>query len=103
MNHFKVDPGREGDFENGWRNRPSYLAKVPGFIHFALLGGDEPGEYISHTIWESREAFVNRAQSEAFRKAHSAGMPECTLAKHPRARFCTAVLAKGASVVKRRA
>ncbi len=102
MNHFRVNPGREAEFEEGWRTRPSYLAAVPGFVHFALLRGDEPGEYISHTIWESREAFVNWAQSEAFRKAHAVGMPDGILATHPRARFYSAVLAEGAPIVPAR-
>ncbi|WP_322819297.1 antibiotic biosynthesis monooxygenase [Tepidiforma sp.] len=102
MNQFKVNPGREADFEAGWKTRESYLSEVPGFVHFALLKGDEPGDYISHTIWESRQAFVNWTQSDVFRKAHAGGMPEGILATHPRARFYEAVLEQGASLVPTR-
>lgn len=102
MNQFRVNPGREADFEAGWKTRESYLSEVPGFVHFALLKGDEPGDYISHTIWESRQAFVNWTQSDVFRKAHAGGMPEGILATHPRARFYEAVLEQGASLIPTR-
>lgn len=92
MNQFKINEGREADFENGWRTRESYLQQVPGFVHFALLKGDEPGDYVSHTIWQSREAFLAWAQSDAFRKAHGGGMGEGIVDGHPRARFYDAVI-----------
>lgn len=99
MNQFKIVEGREADFENGWRNRESYLQTVPGFVHFALLKGDDPGDYISHTIWQSREAFLGWAQSEAFRKAHGGGMGEGIIDGHPRARFYDAVLTEGTPII----
>lgn len=92
MNHFEVAEGRESAFEEGWRSRASYLEDVPGFLQFALLKGDERGEYISHTTWESRDAFLAWAQSDAFRKAHAMGLPDGTLAGHPRARFWESVM-----------
>ena len=49
---------------------------MPGFVQFALLKGDEPGDYVSHTIWVNREAFIAWAQSDAFRAAHSMALPE---------------------------
>src|SRR5690606_17650028 len=73
MNNFKVNPGREADFETQWRSRESYLDGVPGFIEFALLKGDEPGEYVSHTVWQDREAFIAWTQSQAFTSAHRQG------------------------------
>jgi heme-degrading monooxygenase HmoA len=43
-------------------------------MQFALVRGkdDEDGthRYASHTTWETRQAFVDWTQSEAFRKAH---------------------------------
>ena len=39
MNRFNVRPGREGDFEDQWRNRETYLKGVDGFVAFALLRG----------------------------------------------------------------
>lgn len=98
MNQFKIVEGREAEFENGWRTRESYLQQVPGFVHFALLKGDDPGDYISHTIWQSREAFLAWAQSEAFRKAHGGSMGEGIIDGHPRARFYDSVLTEGASI-----
>ena len=70
MNRFSIAEGREEDFERSWRERDSYLDSVPGFQKFALLKGDSPGEYISHSTWESREAFVAWTESDVFRKAH---------------------------------
>ena len=73
MNRFQVAPGREADFEAAWRNRESYLHGVPGFVQFALLKSDSPGEYISHTTWQDREAFLAWTRSQAFIAAHRQG------------------------------
>lgn len=73
MNRFKVNAGREDDFESQWRQRESYLDDVPGFVSFALLKGDAAGEYISHTTWKDRESFMAWTQSEAFARAHRQG------------------------------
>ena len=82
MNRFRIAPGREADFEALWRNRNSYLGEVPGFVEFHLLRGPSQSEgvlYASHSIWQSREAFENWTNSEAFRKAHAQGRaPEGT-------------------------
>ncbi len=50
MNRFQVAEGREGEFEEIWRTRDSYLKEVDGFREFNLLRG-EGGDFISHTIW----------------------------------------------------
>jgi heme-degrading monooxygenase HmoA len=92
MNQFQVNPERAAEFEEGWRTRESYLDGFQGFIGFALLKGDEPGDYVSHSMWDSREAFMAWATSDAFRKAHAMRMPDGILAGHPRARFYEAVL-----------
>lgn len=92
MNQFQVNAARTADFETAWRTRESYLQGFAGFVQFSLLRGDEPGDYISHTIWESRDAFLAWTQSEAFRAAHSARMPDGVLDGHPRARFYDAVI-----------
>ncbi len=68
MNNFKVNPEKGEDFETVWRTRESHLQGVPGFVQFALLKGDDAGDYISHSTWESREAFTNSAKSEGFRQ-----------------------------------
>jgi len=73
MNNFKVAPGKEAEFERVWRERQSYLSAVPGFVQFCLLRADAPGEYISHSTWEAREAFVAWTQSDAFVQGHRQG------------------------------
>lgn len=73
MNNFKVAKGKEREFEEIWKNRETYLSGVPGFVRFALLRGDGEGEYISHSTWESRDAFVKWTQSDAFVQGHRQG------------------------------
>ena len=69
MNHFQVDPERGAEFEAHWRERETYLAEVPGFLRFALLRGDEPGSYVSHSTWQSRAAFEAWTRSELLKTA----------------------------------
>ena len=71
MNRFQVAPGKGEDFERLWAERETYLDQVPGFVRFALLRGDNEGEYISHSTWEARDAFVAWTESDAFRKGHA--------------------------------
>ncbi len=74
MNRFKIIPGNEEDFLDIWKNRETYLDEVPGFKQFNLLRGPKTDEYslfASHSIWESKQAFEDWTQSEAFRKAHA--------------------------------
>ena len=93
MTHFDVDPARTAEFEARWRERETFLEEVPGFLRFALLRGDEPGAYVSHSTWESRAAFEAWTRSEAFRKAHQqARMPEGVLRGHPKLETFEAVL-----------
>jgi heme-degrading monooxygenase HmoA len=96
MNHFEVDPARAGEFEEHWRRRESYLDQVPGFLRFALLRGDQPGQYVSHSTWESRSAFEAWTRSDSFRKAHSqAPTPAGLLRERPHLRTFEAVLEQG--------
>jgi len=93
MNHFDVDPARGDEFEARWSERETYLPAVPGFLRFALLRGEEPGRYVSHSTWASRETFEAWTRSEAFRRAHAqARMPEGVLRGHPRLETFDAVL-----------
>jgi heme-degrading monooxygenase HmoA len=73
MNNFQVAAGKGEEFERVWRERQSYLEGVPGFIQFALLRGDNEGEYISHSTWQDRESFIAWTQSEAFVQGHRQG------------------------------
>ena len=82
MNRFRIALGREADFEEVWRKRESQLADVAGFRDFHLLRGPETDDntlYVSHSVWDSREAFDAWTNSEAFRNAHTkARAPEGT-------------------------
>jgi heme-degrading monooxygenase HmoA len=99
MNNFKIAPGREADFEQQWRSRESYLAGVPGFVEFALLKGDEPGVYASHTVWESRQAFEEWTRSESFVKAHRQGSVQGVIAGPPHLALYEAVIVEQAGAV----
>jgi heme-degrading monooxygenase HmoA len=92
MNNFKIAAGQEDAFEQVWRDRESYLKGVPGFVQFALLRGDE-GEFISHSTWESRDAFMAWTQSEAFVKGHrQAGSLQGVVAGPPHLKTYDAVI-----------
>jgi heme-degrading monooxygenase HmoA len=73
MNRFKVVEGKQAAFEEVWRERETYLEGVAGFVRFALLRSDAPGEYVSHSTWRDREAFMGWMNSEAFVKGHRQG------------------------------
>ncbi|MGR9054121.1 MAG: antibiotic biosynthesis monooxygenase family protein [Gammaproteobacteria bacterium] len=88
INRFNIAKGRESDFETVWRNRKSYLDTVPGFIEFKLLRGetgDDATVYLSHSSWQSEQAFADWTESEAFKLAHrQARSPEGVLLGPPR-------------------
>lgn len=98
MNRFKVAEGMGPQFEDRWRNRKSFLDQVPGFVHFALLKGDNAGEYISHSTWHSREAFDAWTRSEAFAAGHRQGSVQGELAEHPVVSLYETVIEEGAGV-----
>ena len=87
MNRFRVAPGREDEFEEVWRNRDSYLDEVDGIKDFRLLrgaAGEDATVFVSHSTWESREAFTAWTESEAFTKAHrQARTSKAILLGHP--------------------
>ncbi len=74
MNRFRVAPAFADAFVTMWRERDSKLNEVPGFRQFNLLRG-APGEdcttFVSHSTWDSREAFTAWTESESFRQAHA--------------------------------
>ncbi len=73
MNRFRVKKGEEESFENVWLNRDVHLKDEPGFVEFHMLRGPENDDhtlYVSHTIWESEQTFIDWTKSEAFRNAH---------------------------------
>ena len=73
MNRFKIVLGKEKEFEEVWKNRDTHLNDVPGFKEFHLVKGETSDEhtlYASHSIWNSKNDFINWTKSEAFRLAH---------------------------------
>ncbi len=88
MNRFRIANDHTGDFVDIWKNRESNLDKVPGFQTFKLLQGardDEGTLFISHSTWESKEAFEAWTNSEHFKKSHSgAKAPQGTYLGHPK-------------------
>jgi heme-degrading monooxygenase HmoA len=83
MNRFTLSPGRHAEFEGRWKERNSYLKTQPGFLRFRLLKLDDT-HYSSYAEWESEAAFSAWTQSEAFRKAHGAGIPQGLFAGPPK-------------------
>jgi heme-degrading monooxygenase HmoA len=78
MNRFRIAPGREAEFIEIWRQRDSRLASVPGFRQFNLLQGPSDATatvFISHSTWDSAEAFGDWTRSQAFRDAHANARP----------------------------
>ncbi len=87
MNRFKIAHGFEEGFEKVWRERDSFLSEVPGFKTFSLMKGPVSDDYVlyaSHSVWESKEAFLAWTESDAFRKAHAqTSAPKGTYLGHP--------------------
>ena len=73
MNRFKIVLGKETEFENVWKERDTHLKNVDGFKEFHLVKGEKNSEfclYASHSVWRSKEDFINWTKSEAFKLAH---------------------------------
>ena len=97
MNRFPVNPDREVDFEQIWKERRSFLEEVPGFVQFALLRGENAGAYISYSTWTDREAFLAWTSSDAFVRGHAQGSLEGILAGPPQLSLFAAVIEQDAS------
>ncbi len=100
MNRFKVKHGSEEEFEAVWRQRDSYLQRVPGFVAFNLLRGpfkDDHTLYASHSVWRERADFEAWTRSEEFRMAHrSAGGNKPLYIGHPEVELFESVIAQQA-------
>ena len=73
MNRFKIILGKEQEFEKVWRERDTHLNSVEGFKEFHLIKGETNNKfslYASHSIWNSKQDFINWTKSEAFKLAH---------------------------------
>ena len=87
MNRFKIISGREIDFEKIWRDRDTHLKNVKGFKEFHLIKGEANDQftlYASHSVWNSKQDFIDWTKSEAFRLAHkNAGQHTDLYLGHP--------------------
>ncbi len=96
MNRFKVNAGKEADFEGIWRSRETYLQEVPGFVEFSLLrndASDDSGtEFVSHSTWASKADFEAWTNSESFTRGHAQGSLQGVLAGPPQVALYDAVL-----------
>jgi len=88
MNRFKIANDHVNDFVKIWKTRNSLLDQVKGFKAFKLLHGPENETatlFISHSIWESYDAFKAWTESDHFKKAHAgAKAPAGTYLEHPK-------------------
>jgi len=88
MNRFKISNDHINDFINIWKSRNSTLEQVEGFKDFKLLRGPREEKstlFVSHSIWDSHEAFKNWTESAHFKSAHAgAKAPAGTYLEHPK-------------------
>ena len=74
MNRFKIVRGKEKDFERIWRERDTFLEDVRGFKKFNLIKGNSENEftiYASHSIWDTKDDFLNWTKLEMSTAFHS--------------------------------
>lgn len=59
------------DLVHIYQNRSRLVDQADGFLSFQLLQNDrKPGELTVHLEWESKQAYLNWARSEQFKKIH---------------------------------
>ena len=92
-NRIQVNEGSEERFER--RGEQRERQEIPGRLFFALLKADEPGVYINMSVWESRDAFQAWRSSDAFKRAHSGGVPEGAVAGRPQLTVAEVVYSEG--------
>jgi heme-degrading monooxygenase HmoA len=88
FNRFQARDGAGPKFEKRWAERKSGLAKIDGFRFFTLLRRADDVQstdgkaftypagtpnYMSMTVWETKEIFSSWRKSYAFKEAHGGG------------------------------
>ncbi len=71
MNRITVSEGREQEFEETFKNRDRAVDEAPGFVEMQVLRPSEGRTYVVMTRWQTRAAFQDWTESQAFRVAHS--------------------------------
>ena len=81
-NRFRVKDSREAAFEKRWADRQSRLGMLDGFRFFCMLRRvarsdgkpyDDDINYISCTVWEGYDDFMQWKTGDAFKEAHGGG------------------------------
>ena len=70
MNRITVTEGREQEFEETFKNRDRAVDEAPGFIEMKVLRPLEGRTYVVMTRWQTRAAFQEWTESQAFISAH---------------------------------
>jgi heme-degrading monooxygenase HmoA len=92
-NRIQVNEGFEERFER--RQERGEREEIQGRLYFAVLRSDDPGVYINMSMWESRDAFQDWRGSDAFKRAHSGGLPEGAIAGRPQLTLAEVVYNEG--------
>ena len=81
-NRFQVRKSKEAKFDQRWASRKSRLAQLDGFRFFTLLKrveafgakyDSDSDNYVSYTIWQTKDNFNEWRTGEAFKEAHGGG------------------------------
>ena len=70
VNLVQVNPGREADFEEGFRQRAGLVERMPGFLAFEIWRPVDGREYVVMTRWRSRQDHDAWIRSPEFMAAH---------------------------------
>jgi heme oxygenase (mycobilin-producing) len=72
MFHVRVPAEVVAGFERSWQHRAGQVDKMPGFRGLEVLrDGQEAGQYVVLTRWDSREDFERWANSPEFSAGHA--------------------------------
>jgi heme-degrading monooxygenase HmoA len=75
--HYDVIPGKEQEFEQGFLKVLEHLKTVPGHVESHMYEDVAVvGSYVILSQWETKEAFDQFIQSEAFRNVVAWGRAE---------------------------
>ena len=75
--HYDVIPGKEQEFEEGFRGVIDHLSGVAGHVDSRLyVDVRSAGSYLILSQWENKESFENFIHSPAFAKVTAWGKAE---------------------------
>lgn len=75
--NYEVREGKGGLFEEGFRSVLAVMAGKPGHVKSRLFRDIEnPGSYLIHSEWDTKEAFVSFIRSREFAEVTRWGSEE---------------------------